>query len=45
MSEYIRVEEDFLGEKKIDKDSYYGIQTLRAKENFDITDTSLSLFP
>ncbi|CAI8217441.1 MAG: Aspartate ammonia-lyase [Arcobacter lacus] len=45
MEDYIRIEKDFLGEKKIDKDAYYGIQTLRAKENFDITLTSLSLFP
>ncbi|WP_419764424.1 MAG: aspartate ammonia-lyase [Arcobacter sp.] len=40
-----RIEKDFLGEKKIEKDCYYGIQTLRASENFDITHTSLSLFP
>ncbi len=45
MKENIRIEKDFLGEKKIEKDCYYGIQTLRASENFDITHTSLSLFP
>jgi aspartate ammonia-lyase len=45
MEENFRVEKDFLGEKKIEKDAYYGIQTLRAKENFDITKTSISLFP
>ena len=45
MEENFRIETDFLGEKKIPKDAYYGIQTLRAKENFDITNTSLSLFP
>ena len=45
MEEHYRIEKDFLGEKKIEKDSYYGIQTLRASENFDITHTSLSLFP
>lgn len=32
-----RVEHDFLGEKFIADDCYYGVQTLRAKENFDIT--------
>lgn len=32
-----RTEADFLGEKKIDNDAYYGIQTLRAVENFPIT--------
>ena len=45
MIEDYRIESDFLGEKEIEKSSYYGIQTLRAKENFDITHTSLSLFP
>ena len=45
MEENFRIEKDFLGEKKIDVHSYYGIQTLRAKENFDITKTSISLFP
>jgi len=44
MEEY-RIEKDFLGEKKIQKDAYYGIQTLRALENFDITHTSICLFP
>ncbi|MEJ9342796.1 aspartate ammonia-lyase [Bacillus licheniformis] len=32
-----RTEKDFLGEKKIPADVYYGIQTLRAGENFPIT--------
>ncbi|WP_077616185.1 aspartate ammonia-lyase [Caenibacillus caldisaponilyticus] len=32
-----RIEKDFLGEKKIPADAYYGIQTLRATENFPIT--------
>ncbi|MCC2928624.1 aspartate ammonia-lyase [Bacillus mojavensis] len=32
-----RVEKDFLGEKQIEADVYYGIQTLRASENFPIT--------
>ncbi len=32
-----RIETDFLGEKKIPKNAYYGIQTLRASENFNIT--------
>lgn len=45
MEEYFRIEKDFLGEKKIDNDAYYGIQTLRAKENFYITKTDISLFP
>jgi len=32
-----RIEEDLLGKKKVPKDVYYGIQTLRAMENFRIT--------
>src|SRR5690625_1561964 len=32
-----RVETDFLGEKKIPQDAYYGVQTVRAYENFPIT--------
>lgn len=32
-----RIEKDFLGEKKIPKDKYYGVETVRAKENFPIT--------
>jgi aspartate ammonia-lyase len=32
-----RMEHDFLGEKEIPADVYYGIQTLRAVENFPIT--------
>jgi len=32
-----RIEKDSLGEKKVPIDAYYGIQTLRAIENFPIT--------
>jgi aspartate ammonia-lyase len=32
-----RVEHDLLGEKQIPEDAYYGIHTLRAKENFPLT--------
>lgn len=32
-----RVERDLLGEKEVPIDAYYGIQTLRAVENFPIT--------
>lgn len=32
-----RVEKDFLGTKEVPSDAYYGIQTLRAVENFPIT--------
>ncbi|MBX0351455.1 aspartate ammonia-lyase [Bacillus toyonensis] len=33
----IRIEKDFLGEKKVPSVAYYGVQTLRAVENFPIT--------
>ncbi|MEK3935503.1 aspartate ammonia-lyase [Sporosarcina sp. FSL W7-1349] len=32
-----RVEKDYIGEKQVPADAYYGIQTLRAVENFPIT--------
>ena len=32
-----RLEEDLLGKREVPKDSYYGIQTIRAVENFPIT--------
>lgn len=40
-----RKEHDFIGELEIDDDVYYGIQTLRAVENFHITNEKLSDFP
>src|SRR5574344_173799 len=40
-----RIEHDFLGEMQIEDDKYYGIQTLRAKENFNITTIGINLFP
>ncbi len=35
--EQTRIERDFIGEKEIPADAYYGIQSLRALENFSIT--------
>ena len=40
-----RVERDFLGEKQIPADAYYGVQTLRGKENFHITGIPMSQEP
>ncbi|MFP4034646.1 MAG: aspartate ammonia-lyase [Desulfovermiculus sp.] len=40
-----RLEHDLLGEREVPADAYYGIQTLRAVENFDITGIHLSHFP
>ncbi|MEX2460196.1 MAG: aspartate ammonia-lyase [Paenibacillaceae bacterium] len=37
MPEDVRIENDFLGSKEVPIDAYYGIQTLRAVENFPIT--------
>ncbi|TAE17807.1 MAG: aspartate ammonia-lyase [Bacteroidetes bacterium] len=45
MSNQTRFEHDFLGEKEIPNSAYYGIQTLRAKENFDITGIPISSEP
>ena len=32
-----RIEKDSLGELKVPAEVYYGIQTLRSKDNFEIT--------
>ena len=37
MTEQFRVEKDFLGEKSVPANAYYGVQTMRAIENFPIT--------
>jgi aspartate ammonia-lyase len=29
-----RIEKDFLGEKRVPEDAYYGVQTVRGMENF-----------
>jgi aspartate ammonia-lyase len=40
-----RIEKDFLGEKTLPDTAYYGVQTLRGKENFHITGIPMSLEP
>lgn len=40
-----RTEHDLLGERNVPHESYYGIQTLRALENFNIIGMSLNFFP
>ena len=40
-----RIEKDFLGEKELPDTAYYGVQTLRGKENFHITGIPMSLEP
>lgn len=44
MTKY-RTEHDLLGERLIDDSAYYGVQTLRATENFNITGITLQSFP
>src|SRR5437868_10476676 len=45
MSLSVREEHDLLGTRKISNDHYYGIQTLRAVENFPITGIRISQYP
>ncbi|MDL5048714.1 aspartate ammonia-lyase [Oscillatoria amoena NRMC-F 0135] len=40
-----RVEKDLLGEKQIPFDAYYGVQTLRALENFPISGVKTNFYP
>ncbi|HSW67540.1 MAG TPA: aspartate ammonia-lyase, partial [Bacteroidales bacterium] len=40
-----RIEHDLLGERNVPYEYYYGIQTLRALENFNISGVSLSFYP
>ncbi|HCN04069.1 MAG TPA: aspartate ammonia-lyase [Bacteroidetes bacterium] len=41
----MRIEHDFLGERELPDNVYYGVQTLRALENFHITGTAISSSP
>ncbi|WP_261841667.1 aspartate ammonia-lyase [Aliamphritea ceti] len=40
-----RLEQDLLGQAEIPKQAYYGIQTWRAQQNFDLSGVSLQHFP
>jgi aspartate ammonia-lyase len=40
-----RIEKDFLGPKELPDTAYYGVQTLRGKENFHITGLPMSAEP
>ncbi|EAS42072.1 aspartate ammonia-lyase [Photobacterium profundum] len=40
-----RIEEDLLGERHVPADAYWGIHTLRAVENFNISNTTISDVP
>jgi len=41
----VRIEEDLLGQREIPTSAYYGIHTLRAYENFNISSTTISDVP
>lgn len=45
MGEKTRLEHDFLGELEIPADTYYGIQTCRALDNFNVSGLKISNFP
>jgi aspartate ammonia-lyase len=40
-----RLEHDLLGDKRIPADAYYGVQSARAMENFDISGVKLHFYP
>ena len=39
------MEHDFLGDREVPADAYYGVQTIRGKENFHITGMPISREP
>src|SRR6201993_5181856 len=41
----VRTERDLLGEKQVPADAYYGIQTARALENFQISGVQINHYP
>jgi aspartate ammonia-lyase len=40
-----RLEHDLLGDREVPSAAYYGVHTLRALENFDITGISIAVYP
>jgi aspartate ammonia-lyase len=43
--EKVRIEKDLLGEKQIPAEAYYGVQTARALENFQISGVLINHYP
>jgi len=43
--EKVRTEKDLLGEKEIPAEAYYGVQTARALENFEISGVQINHYP
>ena len=40
-----RTEHDLLGDKEVPVEAFFGVQTLRALENFNISGVTLKFFP
>ncbi|HEV9037463.1 MAG TPA: lyase family protein, partial [Puia sp.] len=45
LSAQFRTEKDLLGEKQIPADAYYGVQTARALENFQVSGVATKFYP
>src|SRR5215467_3050991 len=45
VAQQTRTEKDLLGEKQIPADAYYGVQTLRALENFQVSGVKTNFYP
>lgn len=45
MLSHTRTEHDLLGDREVPAEAYYGIHTLRARENFQISGTPISAYP
>jgi len=45
MTTTYRTEHDLLGDKDVPSDAYYGVHTLRARENFDISGITIAVYP
>ncbi len=44
-AQQFRTEKDLLGEKQIPADAYYGVQTMRALENFQVSGVKTNFYP
>lgn len=45
IAQQTRTEKDLLGEKQIPADAYYGVQTARALENFQVSGVTTKFYP
>jgi aspartate ammonia-lyase len=45
MNQGVRIEHDLIGDRQVPAGAYYGVHTLRARENFPITGTAISIYP